>query len=44
MGCSFKAAGLKSWAKFVIDSILLFDTFFVLFRSFGGRYTGVDSS
>ena len=29
------------WARFVIDSILLIDTFFVLFRSFRGRYTGL---
>ena len=32
---------IKYWAKFVIDSILLIDTFFVLFRSFRGRYTGL---
>ena len=28
----------------ILDSVLLIDTFLVLFRSFWGRYTGVDSS
>ena len=29
------------WARVEIDSVLLIDTFFVLFRSFRGRYTGL---
>ena len=32
---------IKYWAKFVIDSVLLIDTFFVLFRSSRGRYAGL---
>ena len=31
----------KYWATVEIDSIFLIDTFFVAFRSFRGRYTGL---
>ena len=43
MGCSFKAAGSNILGKScdILDSVLLIDTFFVLFRSFRGRYTGL---
>ena len=40
-GMFLQSCRIKYWAKFVIDSILLIDTFFVLFRSSRGRYAGL---
>ena len=40
-GMFLQSCTIKYWAKFVIDSILLIDTVFVLFQSFRGRYTGL---
>ena len=40
-GMFLQSCRIKYWAKFVMDSIVLIDTCFVLFRSFWGRYTGL---
>ena len=38
-GMFLQSCRIKYWARVEIDSVLLIDTFFVLFRSSRGRYT-----